>query len=94
MPSEAKSDARLNFRLPAELKEVIEEAAASMGQSVSDFAISTLVKTARSVIHERMVTELSNRDRDIFIAMLEDKKARPNKALLEAAKRYKKHFGQ
>ncbi len=36
-------DARLNFRLSADLKEVIEEAAASLGQSVSDFAVSTLV---------------------------------------------------
>jgi uncharacterized protein (DUF1778 family) len=31
-------DARLNFRLPTDLKEVIEEAAATLGQSVSDEA--------------------------------------------------------
>ena len=87
-------DARLNVRLPSELKAVIEEAAATLGQSVSDFAVSTLVQTARSVLHQQSVTELSNRDREIFVALLDDAGARPNKALAEAARRYKKHLGQ
>jgi len=86
-------DARLNFRLPADLKEVIEEAAATLGQSVSDFAVSTLVRQARTVIEQRNVTVLGDRDRDRFIALLDDAEARPNPALLKAAKRYKKHLG-
>ena len=86
-------DARLNFRLPSDLKEVIEEAAASLGQSVSDFAVSTLVRQARSVIEQQHVTTLSNQDRDRFIVLLDDADARPNAALLKAAKRYKKNLG-
>ncbi len=86
-------DARLNFRLPTDLKKVIEEAAATLGQSVSDFAVSTLVRQARTVIEQRNVTVLSNRDRDRFIALLDDAEARPNPALLKAAKRYKKQLG-
>jgi len=86
-------DARLNFRLPADLKEVIEEAAATLGQSVSDFAVSTLVRQARTVIEQRNVTVLGDRDRDRFIALLDDAEARPNPALLKAAKRYKKQLG-
>ena len=86
-------DARLNFRLPTDLKEVIEEAAATLGQSVSDFAVSTLVRQARTVIEQRNVTVLGDRDRDRFIALLDDAEARPNPALLKAAKRYKKHLG-
>ncbi len=93
MTANVQNDARLNFRLPAELKAVIEEAAAALGQSVSDFAVSTLVQTARTVIHQRSVTELTNRDRDRFLALLDDTDAKPNKALVNAAKRYKKHFG-
>jgi uncharacterized protein (DUF1778 family) len=85
-------DARLNFRLPPDLKEVIEEAAASLGQSVSDFAVSTLVQHARSVIEQRNVTVLGDRDRDRFIALLENADARPNAALARAAKRYKQHL--
>lgn len=94
MATETRNDARLNFRLPAALKQVIQEAAATLGQSVSDFAVSTLVKTARSVIRERSVTELSNRDRDLFVAFMDDVKLKPNKALAAAARRYKKQLGQ
>jgi uncharacterized protein (DUF1778 family) len=86
-------DARLNFRLPSELKQVIEKAAASLGQSVSDFAVSTLVQQARSLIEQRNVTMLSDRDRDRFIALLDDADRRPNAALVRASKRYKKHLG-
>ena len=86
-------DARLNFRLPSDLKEVIEEAAASLGQSVSDFAVSTLVQQARSVIEQRNGTTLSDRDRDRFITLLDDAEARPNAALVKAAKRYKRSLG-
>jgi uncharacterized protein (DUF1778 family) len=87
------SDARLNFRLPAELKQTIEEAAARLGQSVSDFAVSTLVQSARDVIEQESITCLSNRDRDIFISLLDKKSIRPNKALAAAAGKYKKRRG-
>lgn len=93
MPTEARNDARLNFRLSANLKEVIEEAAAALGQSISDFAVSTLAQTARSVLQQRNVTELTKRDRNIFIAMLDDAGAEPNRALAGAAKKYKQHLG-
>jgi uncharacterized protein (DUF1778 family) len=87
------TDARLNFRLPSELKEVIEEAAAQLGQSVSDFAIGTLVEHARSVIQQKNATDLTNRDRDRFIDLLDDRDAKPNAALVKAVRRYKKHLG-
>ena len=84
----APNDARLNFRLPSQLKQTIEEAAARTGQSVSDFAVSTLVRTARDVIEQDNVTSLSNRDRDVFISLLDDKEVRPNEALTAAARKY------
>jgi uncharacterized protein (DUF1778 family) len=90
MPTTTKADARLNFRLSTELKEVIEAAAAQLGQSVSDFAVSTLVRQARQVVHEQALTHLSNRDRDIFIAALDCTDLKPNKKLVAAAKRYKR----
>jgi uncharacterized protein (DUF1778 family) len=83
------NDARLNFRLPTELKQTIEEAAARMGQSVSDFAVSTLVRTARDVIEQESVTRLSNRDRDAFVSLLDDADVRPNESLAAAARKYK-----
>jgi uncharacterized protein (DUF1778 family) len=89
MATDSEHDARLNFRLSADLKETIEEAAAQLGQTVSDFAISTLVTTARQVLQEHQVTRLSQRDRDHFVSLLDDAESRPNKALRAAAKRYK-----
>ena len=67
-----KKDARLNFRLPSEIKETIEEAAAHLGQTVSDFAISTLAQTARQVIQDHNITRLSQQDRNRFVALLDD----------------------
>lgn len=92
MANAHSADARINFRLPQELKEVIEEAATAMGQSVSEYAISTLVQNSQRVLQERQVTILSSRDRAIFMAALDDADARPNAALQAAAKRYKKQF--
>jgi len=91
--TKSKGTARLNFRLSADVKDAIEEAAASLGISVSAFAVTTLAHGARAVLQERHLTRLSNRDRDLFLATL-DADSKPNKALIEAAKRYKKHFGQ
>ncbi|HUT94800.1 MAG TPA: DUF1778 domain-containing protein [Thermoguttaceae bacterium] len=88
MASDAKNDARLNFRLPSELKQTIQQAAAHLGQSVNDFAVSTLVETARRVIEQHHVTRLSNRDRDLFISLMDDASAEPNLALVAAAEEY------
>jgi uncharacterized protein (DUF1778 family) len=57
---------------------------------VSDFAVSTLLQTARSVLHQQTVTELANRDRDLFVAPLNEVEGKSNRALTEAARRYKK----
>jgi uncharacterized protein (DUF1778 family) len=88
--SSARSDSRINFRLSSELKKTIEDAAAEMGQSVSDFAISTLVQSARKILQEQQATRLSERDRKRFAAVLDDESSKPNDALMKAAKRYKK----
>jgi uncharacterized protein (DUF1778 family) len=91
MPT-AKSDARINFRLSSELKQTIEDAAAEMGQSVSDFAVSTLVSTARKILHDQQITRLTDRDQQLFLAVIDGELSKPNDALVEAARRYKKQI--
>lgn len=91
--SSAGNDARLNFRLPSELKQVIEQAAAHTGQTVSDYAISVLVGNSRKVIQEHDRTELTRRDRDLFVKLLDDETATPNAALAAAARKYKRRRG-
>ncbi len=87
MATKPKNSARLDFRLSPEQKELIEQAAFAVGQSVSDFATSTLLQRARQAMEESNLTTLSNRDRDIFMAMLDDE-SEPNAALRKAAQRY------
>ena len=89
MPPVVTKDARIDVRLPAAVKATIERAAASLGQSVSDFAVGVLSQAAHDINYRQQVTELSNRDRDLFLALLDADDARPNAALLKAAERYK-----
>ena len=82
---------RLDFRVDIASKRMIEQAAAAAGQSISDFAKSTLLSKARNVLKQHQETLLSDRDRDIFLALL-DARAKPNAALKSAAKRYRGQF--
>ncbi len=91
MPT-TNSDARINVRLSSDLKQLVEEAAVTVGQTVSDFTISTLVREARQVISDAQITRLSDRDRDIFLAALDSADAKPNDALKAAARRFKKRM--
>ena len=88
-PSSTTRNARVDFRLSREHKRVIEQAASVAGQSVSDFAIASLVRAARQTIDEATVTRLSMRDREAFLKLIESDAA-PRKALKDAAKRYRR----
>jgi len=90
MSSTVKNDARINVRIQRELKETIEEAAGVLGQSITEFTISTAIREARQVLKDAQTTRLSNRDRDAFLAALNSKQAKPNDALKAASRRYKK----
>ena len=92
MPS-AERNERLEFRVPEHVKQLIERAAALDGQTVSGFAINALVRRARRVLKQQATIELNDRDRDIFITMLDNSEAEPNEALKRAAERYKTHIG-
>ena len=47
---ETGNETTLDLRLPSALKEVLEQAAAHLGQSVDDFAVGVLARTAREII--------------------------------------------
>jgi uncharacterized protein (DUF1778 family) len=88
------NDARIDFRLPAELKARIERAALATNRSLTDFAVSAIGEAAGLVLDEyegRAHVILSNRDRDRFLAML-DSNAAPNAALKSAAKKHRRRI--
>lgn len=68
-------------------------AASALGQTVTEFAISTVVREARQVLQEVQTTRLSNRDRDNFLKALDSIDAKLNSALKAAARRSGKLHG-
>lgn len=84
-----EKDARLNIRIRPDIKDRIEKAASISGKSMTDFAVSALSETADEVLERYQVTELSNRDRDIFLSIL-DQKSEPNEFLRRAVKTHKR----
>lgn len=83
----AARDARIDVRLPEDLKQSFEIAAAYLGQSLSEFVISTVRVRALEVQSQRDKTLLTNRDRALFLAALDE--TNPSEALLRSARKYK-----
>ncbi len=67
---ESSAKSRVDFRLDREHKALIERAAAYRGETVSGYAISTLVREAQRVVREHEITTLSDTDRDRFLELL------------------------
>jgi len=84
-----EKEARLNFRLRSEIKDRIEKAASVSGKSITDFAVAALVDTADAVLERHNAANLSDRDRDIFLTIL-DKDVKVNKHLARAANTHRK----
>lgn len=83
--NKTKDFARLSVRLPLHIKERIEQAAVASGVSITDFTIRNLSESADEILEQQHFRKLTNRDRDIFLAML-DSDDEPNEKLIEAFK--------
>jgi uncharacterized protein (DUF1778 family) len=88
-PKAAKTtkQARLGLRLSKEHKERIERAAAMVGQTVNSYATAELLRRADEILEKEEIRRLSDRDRDIFLALLEAD-PEPTGAAKEAAARF------
>jgi len=80
---------RLEMRVTAENRRLIEKAAAVSGQAVTAFAVSHLVAKAKDVLSSHEVTTLSAVDREAFLRILDEDE--PVSALVEAVRRHKAH---
>lgn len=86
-PSTTKK-ARLEARVTAEQKELIERAAAYEGRSVSDFVVATLQQAAKNVVQEHELLRLNGaQSRAIVEALLNPPE--PNEDLQQAADEYR-----
>lgn len=84
---------RLDIRLKADTKNLIQQAAELKNQTVTQFVIATLSDAASNIVTEYQQTLLSNRDRDSFLRML-DTPPEPNAALRAADKEYRKRLAR
>ena len=82
-------DARINVRIRRDIKERIEKAAVLSGKTVTEFTVTALVDRAEDILQRHNTTTLGDRDRDIFLKLL-DRTAKPNFALKRAAKTHKR----
>ena len=74
--------ARINLRTSPEAKALIERAAGIMGSTVSSFMLQNAYEAARRLVAEQEVITLSDRDRDAFLAALENP-PEPTQALID-----------
>lgn len=86
------TEAKINFRLEAQQKRLIEAAASLKGQTLTAFAVSTLIDSAQEIVERFGRTSLTDRDRDLFLALL-DADDEPAPALAAAAAAYREKVG-
>ncbi len=78
---------RLEMRINFQAKSLIERAAALTGQTLTDFAVSNLVQLSVETIERHQRLEMTDRDRDRFLAALD----RPPKLLPALARAARLH---
>ena len=83
---------RLETRVTAEQKRLIERAAALQGRTVTDFVLTSVQDAAQRAIEERQQLALSVRDSEAFVdALLNPMPV--NDRLRETVRRYRKATG-
>ena len=74
--------ARVEFRMAADLKKEVEEAAALLGATFTSFATEILTERARQVKREYGQTVMNDKERDAFLEMLAQP-PKPSEALVK-----------
>ena len=88
-PTRGRSRAqRLEARVTAEQKSLIERAAALQGRTVTDFVLTSVQDAARRAIEQHQQLELTVRDSRAFVDALLDPKP-VNARLRETVRRYR-----
>ena len=84
-------ESRIDVRVRPEQKELLERAALIKGMSLSAYLLSNSLEKARVEIEKHQKLVLSDRDRDLFIALMSEP-PEPNQALKEAMTKYQQDY--
>ncbi|NCJ05929.1 DUF1778 domain-containing protein [Synechococcales cyanobacterium C] len=68
--SRLKKDARLEARVTAEQKQLMERAAGLRGQNLTEFMVAVLAEAATQIVKDSDLIELTDRDRQAFTEAL------------------------
>ncbi len=88
MATKAEKIARLEARIPARQKTMLQRAAALQGQSLTEFILSATTAKAKEVIRDYEFIDLNLADQLAFAESLLHP-PKPNKKLRQAASRHK-----
>ncbi|MDX8525700.1 DUF1778 domain-containing protein [Mesorhizobium sp. MSK_1335] len=83
---------RLEARITADQKSLIEHAAALQGRTVTDFVLTSVQEAARRAIEEHQRLDLSVRDSRAFVDALVNPKP-VNDRLRDTVRRYRQAIG-
>ncbi len=84
--------ARLEARISAELKALLQQAAALSGRTLSEFVVASAQEAAGRIIKEQESVRLSRREQIAFVNALLNPPA-PSARLRRAAALYRKQMG-
>ncbi len=87
MTTAAIERGRITARVPAQVQETLELAAAMVGATVNQFMVQSALREAERIIEQERVIRLSARDAEMFIQALENPQP-PNAKLQAALKSY------
>jgi uncharacterized protein (DUF1778 family) len=93
MANQDTRDARLEARVSAAQKNLLQQAAALSGRTLSEFVVASAQDAARRVIAEHESIRLSREEQLVFVEALL-KPPEPNSRLKRAAKDYLQKIGQ
>ena len=88
MPTVEEAKVRITARVPAALRETLQQAARLQGATLDQFVVQSAFHEAQRILERETVIRLSRRDAQTVFALLEHP-PRPSKQLKEAVQAYR-----
>jgi uncharacterized protein (DUF1778 family) len=79
---------RITARVSEKVRTTLEQAAELLGATVNQFVVQTAYEEAQRILERETIIRLSQKDAQKILGLL-DSPPKPNKALKEAAKKFK-----
>jgi uncharacterized protein (DUF1778 family) len=80
---------RITARVTKKVRNTLEQAAELLGATVNQFVVQTAYEEAQRILERETVIRLSQKDAQMILGLL-DSPPKPNKALKDAVKRFKR----